>query len=88
MRISSEQRQLVQEIQRLAMAGSEQTGVYICHSVSTNTYGLDSTVMFMIDDTPSLQATTSKYLTEYTTLEQQRDELAEWIAKHRKQVAA
>lgn len=86
--ITSEQRDLVQQIQLLAIAGFEQTGVHICHSVTHGSYGIDSVVQFMGDDTSTLYATTSEFLTEYITLEKQRDELTEWIAEHRKECAA
>lgn len=86
--ITSEQRDLVQQIQLLAIAGFEQTGVHICHSVTHGSYGIDSSVHFMDDNTPTLYATTSDYLPEYITLEQQRDSLVEWIAEHRKECAA
>lgn len=88
MNLSTEHCELLSQIQSLVISGYEQTGIHICHSVATGIYGIDSSVQFMSDDTPTLHATTSEYLWEYTTLEQQRDALAEWIVKNRKGGAA
>lgn len=84
MNLSTEHREMLRQIQSLVISGYEQTGIHICHSVTTGIYGIDSTVQFMSDDTPTLHATTSEYLWEYATLEQQRDELASWIVRNRK----
>lgn len=87
MNVSAEHRELLRQIQSLALSGYEQTGIHICHSVTTGIYGIDSTVS-MSDDTPTLHASTSEYMWECTTLEQQRDELARWIVRNRKGDAA
>ena len=84
MSLSTEHREMLRQIQSLVISGYEQTGIHICHSMTTGIYGIDSTVQFMSVDTPTLHATTSEYLWEYTTLEKQRDELASWIVKNRK----
>lgn len=88
MNVSVEHRELLSQIQSLALSGYEQTGIHICHSVTTGIYGIDSSVQFMSVDTPTLHATTSEYLWEYSTLEQQRDDLARWIVRNRGGVAA
>ena len=88
MNVSAEHRELLSQIQSLALSSYEQTGIHICHSVTSGRYGIDSSVQFISDDTPTLCATTSEYLWEYTTLEQQRDALARWIVQNRKGEAA
>lgn len=88
MNLSTEHRELLSQIQSLALSGYEQTGIHICHSVTIGSYGIDSTVQFMTSDTSTLHATTSEYLWDYATLEQQRDELARWIVQNRKGEAA
>jgi len=94
--MSSEEITMLEEIQRLAIAAHQQTGIANAFS-SYTTELLDGTlnhhasvVIMPEGEKPwSMNGTSSRYPSERdTTLEGLRDQLAEFVAKHRKEEAA
>ncbi|QJQ93945.1 MULTISPECIES: hypothetical protein [Halomonadaceae] len=89
--ITTEQRELLQQIQSLALAAGEQTGRTVYHETRPMpSFGIITSWVRVIDDNSQPLHDSEVVLPEElgTTLAQQRDMLASWIALNRQEKAA